>query len=160
MTLSSDLPYRKGVGIILVNPANLVFVGRRLDQIGRDGEHAWQMPQGGIDEGEDPRQTAFRELEEETGVKNAEFVAETDGWLAYDLPDNLVGHVWRGKYRGQKQKWFLMKHLGSDEEINIDTEIPEFREWKWESFHAMPDLVVPFKRDLYLQIIDAFEAYF
>ena len=158
--MTNELPYRKGVGIVLMNSDGLVFAGQRLDQIGRDGEHAWQMPQGGIDEGEDPRETAFRELEEETGVTNAELIAETPDWLTYDLPNDLVGHVWSGRYKGQKQKWFLMRHLGTDDEINIETEIPEFRCWKWEAFHNMPDLVVPFKRDLYLQIQDVFGSYF
>lgn len=146
------LPYRPCAGIMLVNRESKVFVARRIDTPG----DAWQMPQGGIDEGEDPRQAALRELHEEIGTDKAEIVAETAGWLLYDLPDHLVGKVWKGRYRGQKQKWFLMRFTGRDEDINIATAHPEFDAWQWAPLERVPDLIVPFKRRVYEQVVAEF----
>jgi len=150
----SGLPYRAGVGVMLMNAAGDVFVGQRLDS----SLEAWQMPQGGIDEGEDPRTAAFRELYEETGVEAhlAEIVAETAGWLCYDLPDDLVGKIWDGRYCGQRQKWFAMRFLGCDADVRIDLHEPEFRTWRWASPKLLPDLIVPFKRPLYADILREF----
>jgi putative (di)nucleoside polyphosphate hydrolase len=135
-----------------MNDQGRVFVAQRIDT----DEPAWQLPQGGIDKGEDPLAAAFRELEEETGTGNAELIAETEDWLRYDLPENLHTKVWKGKYRGQEQKWYLMRFLGQDADININTDHPEFSEWKWADLDALPDLIIGFKRDLYRQIIAAF----
>ena len=146
------LPYRQGVGLMLFNPAGLVWVGRRLDQKGE----AWQMPQGGIDEGETPEQAALRELEEEIGTASAVIVGESAGWVTYDLPPELVGVAWKGRYRGQKQKWFALRFTGSDDEIRIDGEHPEFAEWRWVEFDRLCELIVPFKRDLYEQVTAEF----
>ena len=148
----SDLPYRQGVGLMLFNDAGLVWVGRRLDQ----QEDAWQMPQGGIDKGETPEQAALRELGEEIGTASAEIIAESRDWLTYDLPPELVGVAWKGRYRGQKQKWFALRFTGSDDEIRIDTEHPEFAEWRWVAFERLVELIVPFKRDLYTQVTAEF----
>lgn len=147
-----SLPYRQGVGLMLFNPAGLVWVGRRLDQT----VEAWQMPQGGIDEGETPEQAALRELEEEIGTASAVIVGESEGWLTYDLPPDLVGVAWKGRYRGQKQKWFALRFTGSDDEIKIDGEHPEFAEWRWVPFDRLIDLIVPFKRDLYAEVTAEF----
>ena len=148
----NSLPYRSGVGLVLFNAQGLVWVGRRLDQKG----DAWQMPQGGIDEGETPEQAALRELEEEIGTGRAEIVGETEGWLTYDLPAELIGVAWKGRYRGQKQKWFALRFTGSDKDIRIDTEHPEFAEWRWLEFDRLMDVIVPFKRDLYAQVTSEF----
>jgi putative (di)nucleoside polyphosphate hydrolase len=148
----SAKPYRRGVGVVLLNGDGKVFVAQRIDT----EETAWQMPQGGIDKGEDPLEAALRELEEETGTNKAELIAETDDWLRYDLPDDLQSRVWKGKYRGQEQLWYLMRFTGTDADINIETDHPEFSEWKWADFHSLPDMIVGFKRDLYRQIVDAF----
>ena len=145
-------PYRRGVGVVLMNADGKVFVAQRIDT----DEPAWQMPQGGIDKGEDPLQAALRELEEETGTSKADIIAETDDWLRYDLPPDLQTKVWKGKYRGQEQKWYLMRFTGSDTDINIETEHPEFSEWKWADFQTLPDSIVGFKKELYVQIVDAF----
>ena len=145
-------PYRKGVGIMLLNPAGLVFVARRIDAPGE----AWQMPQGGIDAGETAREAALRELEEETGTAKAEVVGETRGWLRYDLPDELASRAWRGRYRGQEQKWFAMRFLGRDSDIDIATEHPEFSAWRWVAIGSLQDLIVPFKRRLYADVVAAF----
>jgi len=143
-----SLPYRLGVGLVLFNAAGLVWVGRRLDQQG----DAWQMPQGGIDEGETPEQAALRELEEEIGTARAEIIAESKDWLTYELPPDLLGVAWKGRYRGQKQKWFALRFTGQDADITIETEHPEFAEWRWVAFDRLVELIVPFKRDLYRQV--------
>ena len=145
------LPYRKNVGVMLVNAEGLVFVGQRRD----NPTPAWQMPQGGIDKGEAPRDAALRELEEETGVSRGlvEVVAETDGWISYDLPADLIPKLWGGKWRGQDQKYYLMRFLGTDEDINIATEEPEFSAWKWLAPDALPDAIVPFKREVYEKVV-------
>jgi putative (di)nucleoside polyphosphate hydrolase len=145
------LGYRPAVGIMLLNPDNRVFVAQRRDMPG-----AWQMPQGGIDPGEEPRQAAFRELAEEIGTANAEVIAESAQWLRYDLPPELVGRVWGGRYRGQAQKWFAMRFRGRDAEINLETEHPEFDAWQWIPAADLPRLIVPFKRQLYLDILAEF----
>ena len=150
--MSDTLPYRPCVGLMLINKAGLVFAAKRIDTLAE----AWQMPQGGIDEGEDPRQAALRELEEEIGTNKAEIIAESQQWLTYDLPAELVPKLWGGKYRGQKQKWFALRFTGEDGDINIATQHPEFCEWKWVPRETLPDLIVPFKRDLYQQIVTEF----
>ena len=151
----TTLPYRPCVGVTLINREGLVFVARRIDT----EMEAWQMPQGGIDEGEDPRAAALRELEEEIGTNKAEIIAETKDWLQYDLPHDLVGKVWKGRYRGQRQKWFAMRFLGEDSDINIETEHPEFCAWKWEQLERLPNLIVPFKRKIYQDIVSEFLPY-
>ncbi|NKB43534.1 MAG: RNA pyrophosphohydrolase [Alphaproteobacteria bacterium] len=149
---ASEKPYRRGVGIVLLNNDGQVFVAQRIDT----KEPAWQMPQGGIDKGEDPLTAAVRELKEETGITNATLIAETNDWLRYDLPPDLQTKMWKGKYLGQEQKWYLMRFTGTDDEINLDTKHPEFSEWKWTDLRTIPELIVEFKRDLYWQIVDAF----
>lgn len=150
----ASLPYRQGVGIVLVNPAGLVFVGQRINST----TPAWQMPQGGIDKGEDPKDTALRELQEETGVKpkHVSITAETPDWLRYDLPHEIVPRIWKGRYRGQEQKWYLARFSGRDDQINIATKHPEFSEWKWIAPDALVDNIVAFKRDLYREVVGAF----
>ena len=147
-----DLPYRPCVGVMLLNRDGLIFVGKRIDQT----IEGWQMPQGGIDEGETPEQAALRELEEETGTRNAKILGEMNEWLCYDLPPHLLGVALRGRYRGQRQKWLAMRFLGTDSEINIRTAAPEFQEWKWLAIEALPRLIVPFKRDTYMRVISEF----
>ena len=149
------LDYRLGVGIMLVSQQGKVFIGKRLGISWGKGD-AWQMPQGGIDEGEEPRDAAFRELYEEVGVDNVELIKEKKDWLSYDLPAELVPNLWNGIYRGQKQKWFLMRFLGEDHEINISTEMAEFSDWRWESPEKLPDLIVDFKKDLYSEVVRDF----
>jgi putative (di)nucleoside polyphosphate hydrolase len=155
MLSDRDLPfYRPAVGIMLLNPAGLAFVGRRIDMPA--GLAAWQMPQGGIDPGETPRQAAFRELKEEVGTDKAEILAETEGWLHYDLPSDIALRMWSGRWRGQRQKWFLMRFTGEDADINPATEHPEFDAWEWVEPQRLPDLIVPFKRPLYRDVLAEF----
>ena len=146
------LPYRKGVGLMMVNRGGDVFVARRIDM----PSAAWQMPQGGIDKGENPRQAAMRELREEIGTDKAEIVAESGEWLSYDLPADLVPQIWNGRFRGQTQKWFLLRFAGTDADINIETDHPEFLEWKWAALSDLPKLIVPFKRKLYQDLVAEF----
>jgi putative (di)nucleoside polyphosphate hydrolase len=146
------LPYRRGVGIALFNRAGQVFVAQRLDSPGP----AWQMPQGGIDKGEAPLDAAWRELQEETGVTSAELLAESKGWLSYDLPPELAATLWKGKYRGQEQKWYAFRFTGDESEIDIEGEHPEFSAWKWVDFRQVPELIVPFKRVLYDKVVAEF----
>lgn len=148
-----DLPYRPCVGIMLINGDGNVFVGRRIDQT----VEGWQMPQGGIDDGETPVEAGLRELEEEIGTRKAVFLREMSGWLAYDLPHHLLGVALHGRYRGQRQKWIAMRFIGEDSDINIATAEPEFGQWKWLAMEALPRLIVPFKRDTYSQVIAAFQ---
>jgi len=158
MLSESDLPfYRPAVGIMLLNPAGLAFVGRRIDMPA--GLAAWQMPQGGIDPGETPRQAAFRELKEEIGTDKAEILAETRGWLHYDLPSDIASRMWSGRWRGQRQKWFLMRFTGEDADINPATEHPEFDAWEWVEPSRLPDLIVPFKRPLYRDVLAEFHEH-
>ena len=145
-----NLPLRSGVGIVVLNKENKVFVAKRID----NPKNFWQMPQGGVDEGEDFLKAAYRELEEETSIKNVELVKELDGTITYELPDRLLGLIWKGKYRGQKQKWFLMRFVGSDGEINIKTKHPEFLDWKWVELDKITDLVVDFKLHVYKEVKD------
>ena len=143
-----NLPLRSGVGIVVLNKANKVFVAKRID----NPKNFWQMPQGGVDQGEDFLAAAHRELEEETSIKNVKLIKELDGFITYSLPDHLLGIIWKGRYKGQKQKWFLMRHLGDDNEINIKTRKPEFLEWKWVELDQITQLVVDFKLHVYKQL--------
>jgi putative (di)nucleoside polyphosphate hydrolase len=140
-----NLPLRSGVGIVVVNKDNKVFVAKRID----NPKDYWQMPQGGVDEGEDFLTAAFRELEEETSIKNVKLIKEIDEMISYELPKNLLGIIWKGKFRGQKQKWFLMRYLGKDEDINIKTKNPEFLDWKWIELDEITNVVVDFKLHVY-----------
>jgi putative (di)nucleoside polyphosphate hydrolase len=150
----ASLPYRRGVGIALFNAAGKVFAAERIDTPG-----AWQMPQGGLDKGEEPWPAALRELKEEIGTNKAERLHETD-WLRYELPPRLVGHAWRGKYRGQEQKWFAARFTGVDADIDLTADKhPEFRAWRWAALGELPDLIVPFKRELYLSVVAAFAEF-
>lgn len=152
--MSSDLPYRPCVGVVLANAHGLVFTGERADTPG-----AWQMPQGGIDAGESPRDAALRELEEETGVP-ARLVSvedETSDWIRYDLPDHLIGKVWKGRYRGQEQKWFLLRFRGQDRDIDITKHHKEFARWRWSRADEVLEHIVPFKRQVYEQVLAAFQ---
>ena len=143
-----NLPLRSGVGIVVLNKDNKVFVAKRID----NPKDFWQMPQGGVDKGEDFIAAAYRELEEETSIKNVELIKELDGFITYNLPEHLLGIIWKGKYRGQEQKWFLMKYLGKNNEINIKTKKPEFLEWKWVDLELITDLVVDFKLHVYEEV--------
>ena len=148
MNNNKQLPLRLGVGIVLLNNENKVFVGKRID----NPKNSWQMPQGGVDQNENFLQAAERELEEETGIKSVELIKELDGWFKYDLPKYLLGKLWKGKYRGQKQKWFVMKFIGKTDEINVKTKNPEFFDWKWIKSSELPSVAVKFKVDIYNKI--------
>jgi putative (di)nucleoside polyphosphate hydrolase len=148
----ADLPYRPCVGVMVLNREGKIFVGKRIDQT----IESWQMPQGGIDEGETPLDTAFRELEEEIGTRNVDVVREHPDWLFYDLPPQLMGVAWEGRYRGQKLRWFAVRFLGSDEEINLKTPHQEFSDWKWAEIDDLLRLIVPFKRETYAKVIEVF----
>ena len=150
--MTSDLPYRPCVGIMLLNSQGKVFVGKRIDQT----VEGWQMPQGGIDKGEEPRQAVMRELQEEVGTAKAEIAGEMENWLTYDLPAHLVGVAFHGRYRGQRQKWFALRFTGKDSDIDLTLHEPEFAEWKWVSLEELPGMIVPFKRDTYAHVIAAF----
>ena len=154
MTNIASLPYRPCAGVMLINRDGLVFVGQRLDSV----LEAWQMPQGGIDPGEDPLEAAYRELWEETGVArdHAQLIATAPEELTYDLPDDLVAKVWKGKWRGQRQRWFLFRFTGQDSDVNIQTADPEFRAWRWLEPAELPEMIVPFKRALYSQLLEIF----
>ncbi len=148
----TELPYRPCVGMMIFNRAGEIFVGKRIDQ----SIEAWQMPQGGIDEGESPREAALREMKEEVGTANVETLREHPGWLTYDLPDHLLGVAWEGRYRGQRLKWFALRFLGPDSEIEIATPHQEFSDWRWVGIDDALQLVVPFKRETYAEVIAAF----
>jgi putative (di)nucleoside polyphosphate hydrolase len=154
MTDPASLPYRPAAGVMLINGQRQVWVGQRLDST----LEAWQMPQGGLDPGEEPLDGALRELEEETGIARGltELVARCPMELTYDLPDDLIGKLWKGRWRGQRQHWFLMRFLGTDADVHIDTAEPEFRAWKWAEPRDLPALIVPFKKRLYEQVLEAF----
>lgn len=147
-----ELGYRPCVGIMLLNADGKVWVGQRIDMVAE----AWQMPQGGIDKGEAPLDAALRELEEEIGTDKAEPIAESRGWLRYDLPAHLQGKLWGGRYRGQEQKWFVMRFLGTDADIDIETKHPEFTAWDWIEPERLPEVIVPFKRALYQRVLEEF----
>jgi putative (di)nucleoside polyphosphate hydrolase len=148
----ADLPYRPCVGLMVLNREGRIFVGKRIDQ----SIESWQMPQGGIDPGETPRDTALRELSEEIGTTKVEFLREHPDWLTYDLPPQLVGIAWQGRYRGQKLKWFALRFVGSDADINLKTEHQEFSDWRWVDLGDLLGLIVPFKRETYAQVMAAF----
>ena len=155
--MTDDHLYRRGVGVMLINQHRHVFVGRRID----NRDEAWQMPQGGIDEGEKPWPAALRELEEETGVRKklVEKVARLPEQLRYDIPDAIASRLWGGKWKGQLQDWYLVRFLGSDKDVNIATKHPEFSHWKWVEPALLPELIVPFKRDMYRTIVEGFSEY-
>ena len=144
----SNLPLRSGVGVIVLNNENQVFVGKRKD----NPIDKWQMPQGGVNYKEDFLTAMKRELEEETSIKNVKLISELDGFVSYILPDRLLGIIWKGKYKGQKQKWFLMRYIGKDEDININTKKPEFLEWKWIDISRITEVVVDFKLEVYKEL--------
>ena len=144
----NKLPMRQGVGIIVLNKDNKVFVGKRKD----NPIDKWQMPQGGIDSNETPFNAMKRELEEETSITKIKVLKEIESWLEYELPPNLLGRIWKGKYRGQKQKWFIVKFIGDENEINLNTKHPEFIEWKWVNIDQLPDVIVDFKKNVYQKL--------
>lgn len=157
----SDLPYRPNVGALLFNPAGLVLVARRADLPNAEGAAGgWQLPQGGMDEGEDPKVAVFREMKEEIGTDNAEILAEHPAWLHYDLPAQLIGKALGGKYRGQTQKWYALRFLGQDAEIRLDLDPhPEFDAWRWARLSELPALAVPFKREIYVALVKEFARF-
>ena len=146
---SKNLPLRLGVGIVLLNSGNKVFVGKRID----NPVNFWQMPQGGVDGNENLLYAANRELKEETSIESVKLIKEIDNWLTYELPKDLLGKIWKGKYRGQKQKWFIMRFVGNEKEINVKTKNPEFKDWKWIDINQLLDVVVRFKLDVYKSIV-------
>jgi putative (di)nucleoside polyphosphate hydrolase len=159
-----DLPYRPCVGTMVINARGRVFIGRRTEGPEHiDEVHAWQMPQGGVDPGEDPWPAALRELYEETNIRSVEKLGEIKDWLTYDIPRELVGKAWGGKYRGQTQKWYALRFTGKDREIDIANPAgghdPEFVEWRWEPMHNLPDLIVPFKRPVYERVVKEFAKF-
>ena len=145
---NENLPLRLGVGIVLLNNDNRVFVGKRID----NPSNFWQMPQGGVNKNENFFNAAKRELEEETGIKSIKLIKELDDWLTYDLPENLLGKIWKGKYKGQKQRWFIMKFIGNNSEINVKTKNPEYLEWKWIQPSELPNVAVDFKVNIYKKV--------
>ena len=152
---NKDLPLRIGVGIVVLNSKNQVFVGKRKD----NPFNNWQMPQGGVDLDEPLLIAMKRELKEETSIKNIEVLKEFDQWFEYELPENLIGKIWKGKYRGQKQKWFIVRFISPENEININTKNPEFIEWKWINMFLLPDLIVSFKKNIYKKVLDELKKY-
>jgi len=146
--MKDKLPMRQGVGIIVLNKQNQVFVGKRKD----NPVDKWQMPQGGIDQNETPLNAMKRELAEETSIKNIKILKEIENWLEYELPPNLLGKIWKGKFRGQKQKWFIVKFLGQDSEVNLNTRHQEFIEWKWINYNSLPEVIVDFKKEVYKKL--------
>jgi putative (di)nucleoside polyphosphate hydrolase len=159
-----NLPYRPCVGVMLFNSKGLVFIGRRTEGPEHvDDTHAWQMPQGGVDAEEDPWPAALRELYEETNITSVEKLAESSGWLSYDIPRDIIGHAWKGKYRGQTQKWYALRFTGEESEIDVRSPAgghkPEFSEWRWERLERLPDLIIPFKREVYEQVIEEFREF-
>jgi putative (di)nucleoside polyphosphate hydrolase len=162
MTKFEDLPYRPCVGMLVLNKEGRAFIGRRLDGPEHvDDTHAWQMPQGGVDEGEDLYKAALRELYEETNIRSIEKIGEIKDWLIYDIPRTIVGQAWKGKYRGQKQKWYAFRFTGKETEIDVENPAggahkPEFIEWRWEPIKNLPNLIIPFKRDVYERVVKEF----
>jgi len=159
--MPQSLPYRPCVGIMLLNRDGRVFIGRRTDGPEHvDAAHVWQMPQGGIDPDEDPWRAALRELYEETNVRSVERLGETRDWLTYDIPREIIGQAWKGKYRGQRQKWYALRFTGKESEIDVahpaGAHEPEFRDWRWEPMENLPALIVPFKRKIYEQVVEEF----
>lgn len=152
---NTKLPYRPCVGMMIVNKEKMVFVAKRSDI----KSESWQMPQGGINKGEDPEVAVIRELEEEVGTNKVNILQESKDWLYYDLPKRLAAKLWNGRYRGQKQKWFLMEFCGDDKDINIETEHPEFCEWKWVEPGQIVDIIVPFKKRLYTEVLQEFSEF-
>ena len=151
----SNLPLRSGVGIVVLNQENKIFVAKRID----NPKNFWQMPQGGIDIGENFLNAAYRELAEETSIKSVKLIKELDGMITYELPDHLLGIIWKGKYRGQKQKWFLMRFIGEDKEININTHQPEFLDWKWIEIDQLTKVVVDFKLHVYKEVLEKIKKF-
>jgi putative (di)nucleoside polyphosphate hydrolase len=163
MARHQDLPYRRCVGMMVLNRAGLVFIGRRTGGIEHvDAVHVWQMPQGGVDPGEDAYRAALRELREETNISSVELAAEAGDWLTYDLPPEVASEAFRGRYRGQTQKWYALRFIGDDSEIDVlapgGGHAPEFSEWRWEPMRNLPDLVIPFKRKVYERVVAEFAA--
>ncbi len=154
MKNTNQLPYRSGVGMMVFNDEKKIFVGKRIDN-----QEAWQMPQGGIDKDEDIESAAKRELFEETGIQSIRIIKRSEKIYTYDLPQHLLGKIWKGKYKGQKQTWFLIKFLGPDSEININQKHPEFNEWMWVDIQKLPELIVSFKKDLYLSVVKEFSNF-
>mgnify|MGYP002629566249 FL=1 len=154
MSKLKELPYRNGVGIMLINDNKKIFVGKRIDN-----KSAWQMPQGGVDQDENIVDAVKRELKEETGVSSIKIIKKSDKIYTYDLPDYLLGKIWKGRFKGQKQTWFLAQFLGTDDEINLDQKNAEFKEWKWVDINELPDLIVPFKKNLYQELVKEFESF-
>ena len=154
MSKLNKLPYRRGVGIMLVNKEKKIFVGKRIDN-----RAAWQMPQGGVDQDENIVDAAKRELKEETGVSSIKIIKKSDKIYTYDLPDYLLGKIWKGRFKGQEQTWFLAQFLGEDDEINLDQKNAEFKKWKWVNIDELPDLIVPFKKELYQELVKEFRPF-